>query len=589
MKTGIEVKDPVTEGILDRLMDQPAPFLEVLHAIQDHHGYLPEPDLRQVAERFKIPISELYGTVTFYHFFQLEPKPLPDIRICENSTCCLHDLDAISKEVVDADLGVAHSGQIEKISCPGRCDMPVPILIGEKFFHHARAGSPDSMTAATMPLPPETGLEECLFRDIRDGIGSLEGARSHGAWQSPKLAASTPQEVISQLKESGLTGRGGAGFPTGIKWEAVRNESRGPKYIVCNADESEVGCFKDRLLMAHSPHAMLEGMACAGLVTGAEIGIVYLRWEYPEILESLQVAIDEATAAGLLGDDACGTGRPFRIVIRRGAGAYICGEETSLLNSLEGKHPFPREKPPYPTTHGLFDLPTVVNNVETFCAVPAILEKGGAWFNSLGLGDHAGTRVFSVSGDVSRPGNYEVPIGTSLRELLETHAGGTPDGKAIQGVTMAGISGGFVGAADLDVALDPASLTALGAMLGAGGIIVHDETRCMIQAARESMHFLAQESCGKCFPCRIGTVRVTELLDELIEHSSGNPVIRANPLEELADLEEVLEETSACGLGMAAPFITRTLKKYWPDVIQNYIDGQKTSNPANPRKGDSGE
>ncbi len=589
MKTGIEVKDPVTTGILDRLMDQPAPFLEVLHAIQDHHGYLSEPALRLVAERFQIPISDLYGTVTFYHFFQLEPKPLPDIRICENSACCLHDLDAISKEVVDADLGVAHSGQIEKISCPGRCDMPVPILIGEKFFHHARAGSLDSMAAATMPLPPQTGLEECLFRDIRDGIGSLEGARSHGAWQSPKLAASDPQEVLSQLKESGLTGRGGAGFPTGIKWDAVRNESRGPKYIVCNADESEVGCFKDRLLMAHSPHAMLEGMACAGLVTGAEIGIVYLRWEYPEILESLQVAIDEATAAGLLGEDACGTGRPFRIVIRRGAGAYICGEETSLLNSLEGKHPFPREKPPFPTTHGLFDLPTVVNNVETFCAVPAILEKGGAWFNGLGLGDHAGTRVFSVSGDISRPGNYEVPVGTSLRELLETHAGGTPDGKTIQGVTMAGISGGFVGAADLDVALDPASLTDLGAMLGAGGIIVHDETRCMIQAARESMHFLAQESCGKCFPCRIGTVRVTELLDELIEHSSGNPVIRANPLEELADLEEVLEETSACGLGMAAPFITRTLKKYWPDVVQNYIDGQKTSNPANPRKGDSGE
>ena len=426
-----------------------------------------------------------------------------------------------------------------------------------------------------MPLPPETGLEECLFRHIRDGIGSLKGAMVHGAWSSPALAASDPDKVIEELKESGLTGRGGAGFPTGVKWEAVRNESRGPKYIICNADESEVGCFKDRVLMAHSPHAMLEGMACAGLVTGAEIGIVYLRWEYPEILESLQIAIDEATRAGMLGDDACGTGIPFHILIRRGAGAYICGEETSLLNSLEGKHPFPREKPPFPTTHGLFDLPTVVNNVETFCAVPAILEKGAAWFRDLGLGENAGTRVFSVSGDITRPGNYEVPVGTSLRELLDTHAGGTPDGKAIQGVTMAGISGGFVGAADLDVALDPASLTDLGAMLGAGGIIVHDESRCMIQAARESMHFLAQESCGKCFPCRIGTVRVTELLDELIDHSTGNPVIRSHPLEELADLEEVLGETSACGLGLAAPFITKTMKKYWPDVLQDYIEGRR--------------
>ena len=575
MKSEIEIQDPATTEILDRWMEEPAPFLGVLHAIQDHHGYLPEDSLKQVAQRFQIPISELYGTVTFYHFFRLEPKPVPDIMICENSTCCLHDLETISAQAATADFGIAHSGKVEKISCPGRCDVPVPILIGEKFFHSAQSGAVASATEADMPLPPETGLEECLFRHIRDGIGSLKGAMVHGAWSSPALAASDPDKVIEELKESGLTGRGGAGFPTGVKWEAVKNESRGPKYIICNADESEVGCFKDRVLMAHSPHAMLEGMACAGLVTGAEIGIVYLRWEYPEILESLQIAIDEATRAGMLGDDACGTGIPFHILIRRGAGAYICGEETSLLNSLEGKHPFPREKPPFPTTHGLFDLPTVVNNVETFCAVPAILEKGAAWFRDLGLGENAGTRVFSVSGDITRPGNYEVPVGTSLRELLDTHAGGTPDGKAIQGVTMAGISGGFVGAADLDVALDPASLTDLGAMLGAGGIIVHDESRCMIQAARESMHFLAQESCGKCFPCRIGTVRVTELLDELIDHSAGNPMIRSHPLEELADLEEVLGETSACGLGLAAPFITKTMKKYWPDVLQDYIEGRR--------------
>ncbi|MEE2883206.1 MAG: NAD(P)H-dependent oxidoreductase subunit E [Planctomycetota bacterium] len=578
MKSEIENRDPVTTEILDRLMNEPAPFMEVLHAIQDHHGYFPENSLRQVSERFEIPISELYGTVTFYHFFRLEPKPVPDIMICENSACYLHGLEAISEEAVTADFGIAHSGKVEKISCPGRCDVPVPILIGEKFFHGAKAGAVSEAVAADMPLPPETGLEECLFRHIRDGIGTLDGALAQGAWKSLAVAATDPDKVITELKESGLTGRGGAGFPTGVKWEAVRSETRGPKWIICNADESEVGCFKDRVLMAHSPHAMLEGMACAGLVTGAEVGIVYLRWEYPEILESLQVAIDEAEAAGLLGADACGTGRPFRIVIRRGAGAYICGEETSLLNSLEGKHPFPREKPPFPTTHGLFDLPTVVNNVETFCAVPTILEKGGAWFNDLGEGDNAGTRIFSVSGDITRPGNYEVPVGTSLRELLEKHAGGTPDGKAIQGVTMAGISGGFVGAADLDVCLDPASLDALGAMLGAGGIVVHDETRCMVQAARESMHFLAQESCGKCFPCRIGTIRVTEILDEMIHHSAGNPVMRDDPMQELADLEEVLGETSACGLGMAAPFITKTLKKYWPDVVQNYIAGHGIEN-----------
>ncbi|NCF98196.1 MAG: hypothetical protein GWP39_01645 [Planctomycetia bacterium] len=569
MKSSVEVKDPVTEKILDQWMEKPAPFLSVLHAIQDHFGYLPESGLRLVGQRFGIPVSELYGTVTFYHFFSLEPKVLPDIRICENSACCLHDLDAICEEIVDKDLGIPHSGKVEKISCPGRCDVPVPILIGETFFHGAKSGAIEKATPATMPLPPEIGLEECLFKDIRNGVSSLKKAVEAGSWQSPKRAADDPEGFITELKSSGLTGRGGAGFPTGVKWEAVRTEVADQKWIVCNADESEVGCFKDRVLMAHTPHALLEGMTCAGLITGAEVGIIYLRWEYPEILESLQTAIDEATAAGYLGADACGTGKPFQIVIRRGAGAYICGEETSLLNSLEGKHPFPREKPPFPTTHGLFQQPTVVNNVETFCAVPPIIDRGGDWFSQLGLGDQQGTRIFSVSGDIQRPGNYEVPVGTPHRQLLMEFAGGAFEGREIQGVTMAGVSGGLVGAEDLDVRLDPASLNDLGAMLGAGGIVVHDDTRCMIQAARESMHFLAEESCGKCFPCRIGTTRMTEILDEL---NSGEPV-REGLLQEIEDLEEVLAETSACGLGLAAPYITRMLKKYWPQQIQDKIDG----------------
>ena len=569
MKSQVEVQDPITDRILDEWLDEPAPFLSILHAIQDHYGYLPEPALRRVSQRMDIPISDLYGTVTFYHFFQLEPKATPDIRVCENSACCLHDLDQLCEEVAGADLGIEHSGKIEKISCPGRCDVPVPLLIGEKFLHGAKPGAIGEAVEATMPLPPETGQQECLFQHIRDGVSDLTVALEKGAWKSPLLAASDPEKLISELKTSGLTGRGGAGFPTGVKWEVVRNENRGPKWIICNADESEVGCFKDRVLMAHTPHALLEGMTCAGLVTGAEVGIIYLRWEYPEILESLQAAIDEATAAGYLGEDACGSGRPFRIVIRRGAGAYICGEETSLLNSLEGKHPFPREKPPFPTTHGLFQQPTIVNNVETFCAVPPIVEHGGQWFSDLGLGEQNGMRIFSVSGDIQRPGNYEVPVGSPLRQLLVEFAGGPLPGRGIQGVTMAGVSGGLVGAEDLDVRLDPASLDGLGAMLGAGGIVVHDDTRCMIKAARESMHFLKEESCGKCFPCRIGTTRMTEILDEL---GSGQPV-REGIMEEIEDLEEVLGETSACGLGLAAPYITRMLKKYWPDQIQQKLNG----------------
>jgi len=570
-----DLHDETTAAIIDRWEGQFAPFLAILHEIQGHYGYLPEASLHQVSQRLRIPLSELYGTVTFYHFFRLEaPGAAPDVWMCESSACCLKDLPSLERELAAARLPAKHSGHVHRIPCPGRCDQPVPVFVGDRVFAAAAPGRVDRLAPATSPLPPETGLEECVLGGIRDGIASLDEYRSSGGYASLARAAKEPAWVIGELKESGLTGRGGAGFPTGVKWEAVRGEKNQPKYIVCNADEGEPGCFKDRCLMDHAPHRLIEGMALASLITGAEQGVVYLRYEYPETLARLQGAIDEAEGAGLLGDNVAGTGRAFHLVIRRGAGAYICGEETSLLNSLEGRHPFPRDKPPYPTTHGLFGRPTVINNVETFATIPPLLAMGGKRFAALGTGGNKGTRIFSVSGDIVRPGNYELPIGTPLSTLLEKHAGGAPGGRKIQGVTMAGISGGFVGAADLDVPLDPKSLAALGGMLGAGGIIVHDDTRCMVAAARASMHFLAHESCGKCFPCRIGTTRTTEILDEMRAAAGGGKKVREDALGEIADLEEVMGEASACGLGLAAPFVTRTLKKYWPDQIEAHLAGK---------------
>ena len=569
-----DLQDERTAAIIDRLEGEHAPFLSILHEIQDHYGYLPEPALHEVSRRLAIPLADLYGTVTFYHYFRLEdPGPVPDIWMCESSACCLRGIDSLERELASSRQGRPHSGRVVRIPCPGRCDIAVPIFIGEEVFATAEPGAAGDLPVATSALPIETGHEECAFSDIRKEIASLEGYRAVGGYSTLTRAASDPDSAIGELKASGLTGRGGAGFPTGIKWEAVRNESSDLKYIVCNADEGEPGCFKDRCLMDHAPHQMIEGMALAGLVTGAEIGIVYLRYEYPETLRSLQAAIDEAVAAGVIGDDCMGTGRAFHLVIRRGAGAYICGEETSLLNSLEGLHPFPRDKPPFPTTHGLFGRPTVINNVETFATAAVIVRRGGEWFSRLGVGENQGTRIFSVSGDISRPGNYELPIGTPLSTLLNDLAGGAPGGRSIQGVTMAGISGGFVGAEDLDVPLDSGSLAALGGMLGAGGIIVHDDSRCMVSAARASMNFLAHESCGKCFPCRIGTTRATEILDEMRSHAGGGPCPSRVSIGELADLDEVMGEASACGLGLAAPFVTRTLMKYWPDQVRAHLDG----------------
>ena len=346
---------------------------------------------------------------------------------------------------------------------------------------------------------------------------------------------------------AGWTGRGGAGFPTGRKWQAVREAPGEPKYIVCNADEGEPGCFQDRVILDYEPHAIIEGMVAAAYVTGARQGFIYLRYEYPETYPILEQALIEAEQAGFLGQNILNTGLNFNIYLRRGAGAYICGEETSLLNSLEGRRPLPRNRPPYPVTHGFENKPTVVNNVETLAAVAQILRRGANWHQDLGLGDRAGSKIISLSGDVKRPGNYEVPFGLPLKTLLYEWAGGPDEGRHIQAVTMAGVSGGFLSGDDLNVTLDDMSIRSKGSYLGAGGIIVFDDSRNMVEVAHNVMHFFAEESCGKCFPCRIGTQRLSERLD------GGGPDDLNLWLTEVSDIGETMRTVSACGLGMAAP------------------------------------
>ena len=378
----------------------------------------------------------------------------------------------------------------------------------------------------------------------------------------------SPSDILETIVESKLAGRGGAGFPTGLKWKSVAEADGNPKSIVCNADEGEPGCFKDRTIMDHDPHALIEGMIIAGYATGATRGFIYLRYEYPETEKILQTAIDQALEKNYLGENILNKEDfNFDLQIRRGAGAYICGEEGSLLNSLEGKHPFPRNKPPFPVTHGFEDLPTVVNNVETLASVPPIIRKGPEWYQSLGIGDLAGTKIISLSGDIKRPGNYEVPFGLPLRTLLNDWAGGPIEGQEIVAVTMAGLSGGFLSGEDLDVTLDEPSIRSKGSFLGAGGIIVFDDRRNMFEVAHGAMQFFAHESCGKCFPCRIGTQRLTERLN-----SETININLETWTEEVNEIGEVMKATSACGLGMAAPNVTESLQKYFSDTIANNID-----------------
>jgi len=552
---------PTNQELVERWCREPAPLLPLLHAFHDRDGFLSDEAVRDVSRGLGIPLADLFGTVTFYHHFSRTPSGRSAPRVCTGPVCSMRG----GGNILEA---LAGDGATP-MPCAGRCDAPVPVLVGSEVF----AGtSTKTLALRPSPLPPPNpaGFEECVFSSLREpGHAGIDGYRRDGGYEGllQSLRDRNPADVLAIVSESKLAGRGGAGFPTGVKWKAVAEADRGPKAVVCNADEGEPGCFKDRAIMDYDPHAMIEGMIIAAYATGATRGFIYLRYEYPETFDIIEHAIAEAEAAGFLGDRIQGKEFTFRLFLRRGAGAYICGEEGSLLNSLEGKHPFPRNRPPFPVTHGFEDLPTAVNNVETLASVPHILRRGAEWYRDLGQNGQAGTKLISLSGDVERPGNYEVPLGLPLETLLYEWAGGPGARRSIQAVTMAGLSGGFLAGDDLKVTLDEPSIRSKGSFLGAGGIMVFDDRRDIVDVARQAMEFFAHESCGKCFPCRIGTQRLTERLA-----GEAGPGELRQWIEEVHDIGSAMIATSACGLGIAAPLITESLLKYFPEQVAQHVE-----------------
>jgi NADH-quinone oxidoreductase subunit F len=551
---------PSDTELIARWKQEPAPLLPILHAFHDRDGYLSDEALGEIAMNLRIPLADLFGTVTFYHHFSREPGGLEAPRVCTGPICKMNGADAL----LDGLLGAI------PMPCAGRCDDPVPVLRGNETLVGI---SPDSLEARPSPVPPPppTEVEECVLYGVRGRErASLDGYQNGGGYDALREIMAPgrgSEELVELVTDSGLLGKGRDGSPTGAKWKAVASAPGNPKTIVCNATEGEPGCFKDRCILDHDPHAVIEGMTLAAFATGASRGFIYLRYEYPETEKALDGAITAAYEAGLLGEGILGTQFTFDLFLRRGAGGYICGEETSLLNSLEGKHPIPRNRPPFPVTHGFEGSPTVVNNVETLASVPPIVRLGPRWYRSLGRGDHAGTRVISLSGDVTRPGNYEVPVGLPLQELIHEWAGGPGEGRTVQAVTMAGLSGGFLAGADLDVTLDEPSVRAKGSFLGAGGIMVFDDTRNMVEVSRQAMSFFAHESCGKCLPCRIGTRRLAELLAGTAGAKESAPWI-----DEVVDLGRTMVETSLCGLGTSAPLITESLLRYFPEQVAAHVE-----------------
>jgi NADH:ubiquinone oxidoreductase subunit F (NADH-binding)/(2Fe-2S) ferredoxin/NAD-dependent dihydropyrimidine dehydrogenase PreA subunit len=399
--------------------------------------------------------------------------------------------------------------------------------------------------------------------DINEYIG-VDGYMALGK----ALTEMTPEDVIKSISDSGLRGRGGGGFPTGRKWSFAAAQPKGQKYVCCNADEGDPGAFMDRSVLEGDPHVVIEAMAIAGYAIGADQGYIYVRAEYPIAVKRLQIAIDQARENGLLGKNILGTGFNFDLELRLGAGAFVCGEETALMTSIEGKRGEPRPRPPFPAVKGLFGKPTVLNNVETYANIPQIILKGADWFASMGTEKSKGTKVFALGGKIHNTGLVEVPMGTTLREIIEEIGGGIPNGKKFKAAQTGGPSGGCIPAEHLDIPIDYDNLISIGSMMGSGGLIVMDEDTCMVDIAKFFLEFTVDESCGKCTPCRIGTKRLYELLDKITKGKAT--------MEDLDKMEELcyhIKANSLCGLGQTAPNpVLSTLHFFRDEYIAHIVD-----------------
>jgi NADH:ubiquinone oxidoreductase subunit F (NADH-binding)/NAD-dependent dihydropyrimidine dehydrogenase PreA subunit len=380
------------------------------------------------------------------------------------------------------------------------------------------------------------------------------------------LTTMTPEQVIEEIKKSGLRGRGGAGFPTGMKWQFARGAKGDKKYIICNADEGDPGAFMDRSVLEGDPHAVLEGMAIGAYAIGADEAYMYVRAEYPLAIKRLEIAIDQAEKIGLLGNNIFGSNFSLKIHIKKGAGAFVCGEETALMASIEGRRGMPRPRPPFPANSGLWGKPTNINNVETWANVPQIIIKGADWFRSMGTEKSTGTKVFALTGKINHTGLAEVPMGITMREIIFDIGGGIPNGKKFKAVQIGGPSGGCLPESMLDTPVDYDSLTRVGAMMGSGGLVVMDETTCMVDVAKFFLNFTQSESCGKCTPCREGTKRMLEILNRI---TSGQGT--ETDLDVLEDLAKTIKVSALCGLGQTAPNPVLSTLKYFRDEYEAHI------------------
>jgi NADH-quinone oxidoreductase subunit F len=559
---------------------------------QDEYGYVSDEMIAEIAKRLELRTVQVEETLAYYSMLRRKPMGKYHVQVCTNVACMLKGgyevLEQAKKRLEIGHKETTEDGvfSLEEVECIGACTGAPAMQVNYDFYEELtplkfdriiedldKGKNPDPVPVTSGALherdPQETpliskrwGMKDSQTLNVyrqNDGYKAMEKA----------LKEMTPETIIEEVKKSGLRGRGGAGFSTGMKWSFVPKDSPKARYLICNADESEPGTCKDRPLMEMDPHQLIEGMVIAGRAIGAHRGFIYIRGEYRYVLDIMQAALDEAYGAGLLGKNLLGTGFDFDVMVHTGAGAYECGEESALMESLEGKRGYPRIKPPFPAVVGLYGCPTIINNVETLSAVPAILREGGEAYANRGTPKNGGTRLLCVAGHVNKPGIYEVPLGMNMKKFIYEMAGGIPNGKKLKAVIPGGSSCPLLNADEIDLPMDYDSLAKAGSMLGSGGMVVMDEDTCMVDMARRIMQFYAHESCGWCIPCREGTTWLRKML-ERFHAGLGRP----EDIDLTGELAKNMLGRTFCPLGDAAALPTISIVQKWRNEFEDHLNGR---------------
>ncbi len=601
-----EIKKPVSaeltseqvksiKEICQQLNKVKGKVLPILHAVQNLCGnWLPLEALQLVAKELDIPYGYLYGVMTFYSMYSVTPRGKFIIRLCESAPCHVNGaeniLDAL-KEELGIQVGETTADglfTLEHTACLGTCEVSPAMQINEVVFgnltaarvkevlENYRAGkAADYKTLSRTTIPPLAyplpSDEMVLFPNL-DQIDpmSVDEYVAKGGYESLKKAVTTMSQVdvINDVKTANIRGRGGAGFPAGLKWSFTQPSPITPKYIVCNADEGEPGTIKDRYLMEGDPNRVLEGMAIAGYAVGASHGYIYVRGEYYLSMMRLQNAIDQATAKGYLGKNIFGTDFSFTIEVQSGGGAYVCGEETALIESIQGERGNPRVKPPFPGQVGVWGKPTIVNNVETLSSLPVILAKGGEWYKNKGTEDAAGTKIFQVVGHINKPGVIEANLGMTVRELIDKYGGGVRGGKKFKSCQTGGASFGFITESQLDTPMEYKAMGAIEGALGSGTMLVMDEDTCIVDVVKCILYFFQHESCGFCLPCRRGTRILYDLICKIADGKGTEA-----DMDQMLKVGQVMLDSANCALAMSPIFFIKTTMERYRDDYLAHING----------------